>query len=320
MFQLIRHAKCRSVFSLLTRFLEASTAYDRFHYSRGSSLIRSPRVSVNLRFFLNQDCKKFNRYTNLHISLLTRVGSKSPSRIICLGYRRFKIYCLMMTKPRLRNFLQKLIRSEICFSKNPSTFRFVEIFLTAHKRSSSGLHTPRVSEKLVGLTCEECGKWCKSKAGLVAHHRVHNNDSVGTNMVAQLACADCSRLFPTKIGLSQHRGSSLANYTHLQTNLVVCERLIWNLAESLGCDVSRQLNDIRDIALHVYSQSTTHKAAENSSTAHHQVRPSWGSSGRRSPRVSVNLMFYLKPNCTNLENYTHLQTNLVLRETHLAPS
>ncbi|GAA48832.1 endonuclease-reverse transcriptase [Clonorchis sinensis] len=46
---------------------------------------------------------------------------------------------------------------------------------------------------------------CKSKAGLVAHHGVHDNDSVGTNMVAQLACADCSRLFPTKIGLSQHR-------------------------------------------------------------------------------------------------------------------
>ncbi|GAA51835.1 endonuclease-reverse transcriptase [Clonorchis sinensis] len=60
-------------------------------------------------------------------------------------------------------------------------------------------------ERLVGLTCEECGKWCKSKAGLVAHHQVHDNDSVGTNMVAQLACADCSRLFPTKIGLSQHR-------------------------------------------------------------------------------------------------------------------
>ncbi|GAA53088.1 putative reverse transcriptase [Clonorchis sinensis] len=60
-------------------------------------------------------------------------------------------------------------------------------------------------ERFVGLKCEECGKWCKSKAGLVAHHRVHDNDSVGTNMVAQLACADCSRLFPTKIGLSQHR-------------------------------------------------------------------------------------------------------------------
>ncbi|KER22146.1 hypothetical protein T265_09679 [Opisthorchis viverrini] len=34
-------------------------------------------------------------------------------------------------------------------------------------------------------------------------------------------------------------------------------------------------------------------------------RPSWGSSGRRSPRVSVNLMFYLKPNWTVFEKYTH---------------
>ncbi|KAG5453088.1 hypothetical protein CSKR_106260, partial [Clonorchis sinensis] len=33
--------------------------------------------------------------------------------------------------------------------------------------------------------------------------------------------------------------------------------------------------------------------AENSSTAHHRFCPSWGSSGRRSPRVSVKLMFYL---------------------------
>ncbi|KAG5454088.1 hypothetical protein CSKR_112634 [Clonorchis sinensis] len=31
-------------------------------------------------------------------------------------------------------------------------------------------------------------------------------------------------------------------------------------------------------------------------------------------------MFYLKPNCTKLANCTHLQTNLVLRETHLEPS
>ncbi|KAG5455102.1 hypothetical protein CSKR_107360, partial [Clonorchis sinensis] len=56
-----------------------------------------------------------------------------------------------------------------------------------------------------------------------------------------------------------------------------CERLTWNPAESLVCDVSRQLNvlhqvascsscyDIRDIAIHV---------AENSSTAHDRFRPS----------------------------------------------
>ncbi|KAG5449335.1 hypothetical protein CSKR_108423 [Clonorchis sinensis] len=60
--------------------------------------------------------------------------------------------------------------------------------------------------------------------------------------------------------------------------------------------------------------------AENSSTTHDRFRPSWGSSGRRSSRVSVNLVFHLKPNCTKLEKYTHLQTNLVLQETHLEPS
>ncbi|GAA50884.1 retrovirus-related Pol polyprotein from type-1 retrotransposable element R2 [Clonorchis sinensis] len=75
-----------------------------------------------------------------------------------------------------------------------------------YKTSGASAPVPTsTQERLVGLTCEECGKWCKSKAGLVAHHRVHDNESVGTNMVAQLACADCSRLFPTKIGLSQHR-------------------------------------------------------------------------------------------------------------------
>ncbi|KAG5446243.1 hypothetical protein CSKR_102969 [Clonorchis sinensis] len=93
-----------------------------------------------------------------------------------------------------------------------------------------------------------------------------------------------------------------------------CETLTWNPAESPVCDVFRQLNvlhqaascsscyDIRDIAIHV---------AENSSTAHDRFRPSWGSSGRRSPRVSVNLMFYLNPNCTHFDKPTHLQIDFV---------
>ncbi|KER27030.1 LOW QUALITY PROTEIN: hypothetical protein T265_13891 [Opisthorchis viverrini] len=54
-------------------------------------------------------------------------------------------------------------------------------------------------------------------------------------------------------------------------------------------------------------QCTTHKVAENSSTSH---GPSWGSSDRCSPRVSFNLMFYLIPNCSKPEKYTHVQTNL----------
>ncbi|KER20288.1 hypothetical protein T265_11131 [Opisthorchis viverrini] len=60
--------------------------------------------------------------------------------------------------------------------------------------------------------------------------------------------------------------------------------------------------------------------AENSPTTDNRSRHSWGLSDRRSPRVSVNLMFCLKPNCTKLEKYTHSQTNLVFRETHLEHS
>ncbi|KER23228.1 hypothetical protein T265_08841 [Opisthorchis viverrini] len=48
--------------------------------------------------------------------------------------------------------------------------------------------------------------------------------------------------------------------------------------------------------------ATPREVAENPSTAHDRFHPSWGSSGRHGPRVSVNLMFYLKPNCTKLAN------------------
>ncbi|KER24678.1 hypothetical protein T265_14366, partial [Opisthorchis viverrini] len=64
--------------------------------------------------------------------------------------------------------------------------------------------------------------------------------------------------------------------------------------------------------LDVFINETTHMVAENSSTAHDRFRlSSSGSSGRRSPRVSINLMLYLNPNCTDFDKYTHLQINLV---------
>ncbi|GAA55133.1 retrovirus-related Pol polyprotein from type-1 retrotransposable element R2 [Clonorchis sinensis] len=47
---------------------------------------------------------------------------------------------------------------------------------------SSGAFAPvptSTKERLVELTCEECGKCCKSKAGLVTHHRVHDDKNVG---------------------------------------------------------------------------------------------------------------------------------------------
>ncbi|KER21414.1 hypothetical protein T265_10257 [Opisthorchis viverrini] len=47
-----------------------------------------------------------------------------------------------------------------------------------------------IQERLVGLTCEECGKCCKSKGVLVTHFRVHVHKNVCTNMVAQSTRAD----------------------------------------------------------------------------------------------------------------------------------
>ncbi|KER28494.1 hypothetical protein T265_04714 [Opisthorchis viverrini] len=54
----------------------------------------------------------------------------------------------------------------------------------------------------------------------------------------------------------------------------------------------------------------THKFAENSMTVHERFHPSWCSSVRRNPRVSVNLIFYLNPKWTVFEKNTNLQITL----------
>ncbi|KER29696.1 LOW QUALITY PROTEIN: hypothetical protein T265_13309 [Opisthorchis viverrini] len=61
----------------------------------------------------------------------------------------------------------------------------------------------------------------------------------------------------------------------------------------------------------VFIKETTHRVAEISSKVHDWFRPSWSSSGRRSPRVSINLMFCLNPAWTVFEKYTHLQISSV---------
>ncbi|KER30052.1 hypothetical protein T265_13248, partial [Opisthorchis viverrini] len=66
---------------------------------------------------------------------------------------------------------------------------------------------------------------------------------------------------------------------------------------------------IFEISRYIFIRETTPESAENSSTAHDRFRPySWGSSGRRSPRVSVDLIIYMNPNWTVFEKYTHLLT------------
>ncbi|KER23701.1 hypothetical protein T265_08467 [Opisthorchis viverrini] len=52
-------------------------------------------------------------------------------------------------------------------------------------------------------------------------------------------------------------------------------------------------------------KETTHKVVKNSSTAHDRFRPSWGSSGRRSPQVSVNLISPKTVSCTSIKEASH---------------
>ncbi|GAA36356.2 Niemann-Pick C2 protein, partial [Clonorchis sinensis] len=62
---------------------------------------------------------------------------------------------------------------------------------------------------------------------------------------------------------------------------------------------------IFEISPYIFIKETTHKVAENFSTAHDRFHPSIsGSPGRRSPRVSVNRTFYLNPNWTDCDKYT----------------
>ncbi|KER25419.1 hypothetical protein T265_07101 [Opisthorchis viverrini] len=49
-----------------------------------------------------------------------------------------------------------------------------------------------------------------------------------------------------------------------------------------------------EISQHISMNETTHKVAENSSTAHDRFRPFWGSSGRRSHRVSFDIVLETK--------------------------
>ncbi|KER31349.1 hypothetical protein T265_13000, partial [Opisthorchis viverrini] len=66
-----------------------------------------------------------------------------------------------------------------------------------------------------------------------------------------------------------------------------------------------------------FIKETTHKVAENSSTAHDRFRPSWGSPDERNSRGSINLMFYLKPIGLFSKNTLVCNSFWFSRETHL---
>ncbi|GAA53323.1 hypothetical protein CLF_110004 [Clonorchis sinensis] len=78
----------------------------------------------------------------------------------------------------------------------------------------------------------------------------------------------------------------------------------------IACVITQSLRPcelgLKEILQYIFIKETTHKVAENSSTAHDWFCLSRGSSGRRIHRVSVNLMFYLNLNRTDFGSYTRL--------------
>ncbi|KAG5454321.1 hypothetical protein CSKR_109227, partial [Clonorchis sinensis] len=62
------------------------------------------------------------------------------------------------------------------------------------------------------------------------------------------------------------------------------------------------------------AEHSAHNIAENFSIKHDRFRASWDSSGRHSPQVSVNLMFYLNPHCTELDKNAHSHVDWVFTE------
>ncbi|KAG5447150.1 hypothetical protein CSKR_107956 [Clonorchis sinensis] len=188
-----------------------STAHDRLRPAWGSSGRCSPRVSVNLMFYLNPNWTGFDKYTHLLINL---VFTGNSSRLIVQLVRYLSYHSIFSYRKLLTRFLKTL--------RQPTT-------------------------------------------GFALNGKI----------------------------------------------------LFW-LAKSEQPDQSWKL--LRSVNSVCNIKHATHKVAENSSTTHDRFCPFWDSLGRRRPRASVNLMFYLKPNCTELAKYTHLQTNLVLREAHLEPS
>ncbi|GAA58126.1 hypothetical protein CLF_113593, partial [Clonorchis sinensis] len=61
---------------------------------------------------------------------------------------------------------------------------------------------------------------------------------------------------------------------------------------------------IFEISRYAFIEESTHKIAENSSTTNGRFCSSWSSAGRHSPRVSVDLMFYMKPSLADCDKYT----------------
>ncbi|KER19717.1 hypothetical protein T265_11586 [Opisthorchis viverrini] len=133
-------------------------------------------------------------------------------------------------------------------------------------------------------------------AGNATDHVLHQFESVVGSCLdvigrQQLLCDQF-----VEVGLGLQTQPSV--YTLICKLICFFERLTWNPAESLATECAAPGR----LMFQVEHKFDGNPVAEHPSTAHDRFRPLWCSSGRRSPRVSVNLMFYLKLNCTKLAN------------------
>ncbi|KER26989.1 LOW QUALITY PROTEIN: hypothetical protein T265_13898 [Opisthorchis viverrini] len=160
-----------------------------------------------------------------------------------------------------------------------STFSCLD---TSQIRGSAGFHVAENSSTAQDRFRPSCGSsvWFSRETQLNLSFMIFYN---------WMCCTQATSSF------SWHDIRDIAEYFHRgnYSQIYICNVLLTSVVRKF---------DAKTVVL---VKETTHKVAENSSTAHDRFRPSWGSSGRHSPRVSVN------PNWTVFEKYTHLQINLV---------
>ncbi|KER25283.1 LOW QUALITY PROTEIN: hypothetical protein T265_14235 [Opisthorchis viverrini] len=225
------------------------TAHDRFRPSWGSSgRRRSPRVSVNLMTYFNPNCTVFEKYTHLHISL---VFAEDSSGFLVYDVLRLSVVhtCRLMFQSlrylRYHNaFPQKKLLTRLLIFESP--------LLKIRRQPTNGF-------ALLGAHQEAQSPGFRQPYVLLETklHEISEIHTFANKFVESFVKTVCL--------VFKHKKTEL--FPHNIYFIIL--RLTWNPAESLVCDVSRQLNvlhqaascfsryDIRDIAIHVAENPST---------------------------------------------------------------
>ncbi|KER33185.1 hypothetical protein T265_00884 [Opisthorchis viverrini] len=274
----------------------SSTADNWFRCRRSISGRCSPWASVNLMFYMIINCTKFDKFTtHLHTSL------------VLTGFNRKLLTRLLKTlRQPTTSFVLLGVHQIGAVPEFPSTLnRYIRW------AQSSGFYQPYV---FLEPKLHEC-KGERSLEREFTDQKVHGSSPTSASRLplsrlgqpgsipALVTTGKLFSLFYLYTGFYPYRW-----YPSLQLFVLkVCVPLKeGNHQSTAGRPNITQTDDDTYCV-----QCGEVCSADMNDNAHDRFRPSWGSSGRRSPRVSVNLMIYLNPNCTVFEKSTHLQIDLV---------